>query len=112
MALGPLTFQEAGLADHFLMEAFDALIATGSADKLGITNQKPRGDTPYEMGLSAFTNRRAALAKRMELARAAVLWTALGVEAGVNYYIAATLPGDDVALDDLKTVNKLLVAPR
>ena len=64
------------------------------------------------MAVNAYGQRQQALEKRMGFARAAVLWTALAVEAGANYYIAATLPGDQVALDDLKTVNKLLVAPR
>ena len=111
MALEPLTFKEAGLAEHFMWDAFDALMATGDAEKLGITDQLT-GTTPYEMAVNAYGQRQQALEKRMGFARAAVLWTALAVEAGANYYIAATLPGDQVALDDLKTVNKLLVAPR
>jgi hypothetical protein len=106
-----LTFEEAGLADHFLMQAFDALMATGDAKQLRIRKQDVTGLSPYDQAVKAVTDRRIALDRRMEFARAAVLWTALAVEAGANFYIAATLPGDE-ALDDLRTVNKLLVAPR
>lgn len=112
MTSDTLSFEEGGLAQDFLMEAFNSLLATGDAKRLGITGEKPKGETDYDKAVSAFSARQRVLAKRMEFARSAVLWTALGVEAAANYYIAATLPEDAEALDDLKTVNKLLVAPQ
>jgi hypothetical protein len=111
MAQEPLTFEEAGLAEHFLMEAFNALLATGDAEKLGVT-ENLTGKTPPQMAIYAWSESNHALAKRMEYARAGVLWTALGVEAAANYYIAAMLPGDQKALEAMTTVNKLLIAPR
>ena len=111
MTTGTLTFDERGLAQKFLMEAFDALLASGDPQKLGITGEEPRGDTLHDKMAAMVTAHQLAVTARMEFARTAVLSTALGVEAAANYYIAAALPDND-ALEDLKTVNQLLVAPQ
>jgi hypothetical protein len=107
------SFEEARLPEDLLLEAFNALTATGTARKLGITQREPvRKDMDADQIISAMAKQRIAVMRRMAYARNSVLFTALAVEAGVNLYIAATLPDDVQALDDLKTVNRLLVAPK
>jgi hypothetical protein len=107
------TWYEARLADDFLGQALDAFVATGDATRLGITTRKmPEGGTDRERAVALFARRQAAIGKRLEFARTAVLFTALAVEAAANFYIATMLPEDAERLDKLKTVDKLLVAPR
>ena len=106
-----LTFDEERLAEDFLLEAFRVLFDTGNPAKLGIRELDLQGKSIQDQAAAIFAARQRALRKRMELARMAVLLTAIGVEAAANTYIAVMLPDHVEPLDDLKTINKLLVAP-
>jgi hypothetical protein len=107
-----LTYDEARLADDFLLEALDAFMCTGDADELGITTIVSSKQSARDRAVAMFARRQFAMGKRMQFARDAVLFAALAVEAAANVYVATMLPDDAERLDRLDTVDKLLVAPR
>lgn len=102
------SIDETELPEDFLAAAVRAFAATGHPDSLW--NPTP----PSEPSLRHQLERRyLAHKRRMEQARAAVLWSAIAVEAAINLYMSAALPPAEAeAIDGLPTVNKLLLAPR
>jgi hypothetical protein len=103
---------EAELAGDFLRQALAALIDTGRPTKLGINYGTPPSKIGSRHVAEALVRSEGAKRERLSLSRNAVLFAAFAVEAGANYYIAVALPEDLEQLDGLKTVDKLLIAPR